>query len=384
MPGCCAVLGCRSRFVRGGKHFYRFPKNELFKTLWVQFIRKGPEYEVKSCSAICEDHFEESRIVAKKKGRLYLLKQTVPTIYYRETKEGTHRVTIEFDAENCAYVGDESIALHRAPCTADEERALMQERRQRVKELKSMCRFCFESQEDRFVAISKLQAYSIDPDEMLVMMGIDPQYNEAFSEILCEQCFQQIVTVDAYRKRCRKAQDETILEMQELDQKLQSIRNMNLDHHPWFKYQEMSEDEEEQEEIDQQTQIEIIEEHLDDNISYVGDEEEFDETYDPHDFDPYKMEIQDDTKDFHHIIIKEDTLKDEEMDIIDHTEAVFDEADYDHTLDDDEENDEFNTSADYKDVYQVVDADGVVKNPERNSFALRVYECFFCRMVSLR
>lgn len=385
------MLGCRSRFVRGGKHFYRFPKNDLYKQLWVQFTRKGPNYEVKSCSAICEDHFEVNRIVTKKKGRLYLLKQTVPTIYFRETASGTQRVSIEFDFDNCAYVGEESVELHRTSTTVDEERLVIQERRQRMKELKTLCRFCFESQEDRFVAINKLQAYSIEPDEMLVTIGIDPQYNEAFSEILCEQCFQQIVTIDAYRKRCRKAQDEIISEMQELDQRLHSVRNMNVNDHPWYKYadifeeeeEEIEEEEDEQEEIEHNTQIEIIEEHLDDNISYVGDEEEedYNENYDSHVFEAYKMEIQDDSKDFQHIIVKEDALKEEAMeDIIEQTETDFD-PDFDHTIEgEEEENDDFNNT---EDVYQMGDSELVIKNPEHNTFSLRVYECFFCRMVSL-
>jgi THAP domain len=386
MPGCCAVLGCRSRFIRGGKHFYRFPKNEIFKQLWVQFTRKGSEYEVKSCSAICEDHFEHNRVVTKKKGRLYLLKQTVPTIYYRESKEGTHKVTIEFDSANYAYVGEESVHLHRTYSMEHEERALMQERRQRVKELKSLCRFCFESQDERFVAINKLQAYSIDPDEMLLNIGIDPQYNEVFSEIVCEQCFQHIVSIDGYRKRCRKAQDEIIAEMQELDQKLTTIRNINIEDHPWYKFEEVSAEvsEDEQEEIEQQTQIDIIEEHLDDNISYVGDNDDEDyhnETFDEHQFETYKMEM--DSKDFQHIIAKDDAMKeDEAMDIIEQTETDFD-PDFDHTIEEDEENDDYNDTTDeFKDVYHIVDPDGVIKNPERNTFALRVYECFFCRLVS--
>lgn len=384
MPGCCAVFGCRSRFVRGGKHFYRFPKNELFKQLWVQFTRKGLDYEVKSCSAICEDHFEKNRVVTKKKGRLYLLKQTVPTIFYRDSKEGTQKVTVEFDSTNFVYVGEESVDLHRSLNTAEEEKSVVHERRQRVKELKSLCRFCFESQDDRFVAISKLQAYSIDPDEMLVNIGLDPQYNEVFSEILCEQCFQQIVSIDGYRKRCVKAQDEIIAEMQELDSKLQTVGNMSVEEHPWFKYDEILEEEEEEQEELEQSQIEIIEEHLDDNISYVGeDDEDFQEAYDPHEFETYKMEIQDDSKDFQHNFIKEDSMKDEVMDdIIEQTETDFD-PDYDNAIEEDDETDEFNNSShEFKDVYHIVDSDGIIKNPDRNTFSLRVYECFFCRLVS--
>lgn len=377
MPGCCAVVGCRNRFVRGGKHFYRFPKDEQQKNLWVLFTRKGASFEIKQCSAVCEDHFAEDRVIVKKKGRLYLLKKTVPTIYYRETKEGLERVVVEFDAESGQYFGQESVNLLRGTVSVQEEKSLIQDRRQKVRELKNLCRFCFESQDDKFVAISKLEAYSIDPEEMLILVGVDPQYNEVFSEVVCEQCFQQIVSIDGYRKRCRKAQDEIISEMQELDQRLQEIRIMKTDDRPWFKYEAVSDDE------PNQTHIEIIEEHLDDNISYVGDEDEDfqDENFDTHDFVSYKMEIQNDTKEFHQIIIKEETKMDDDM--MEQNDQSF-ESNYENVdEDDDDDDDEFQGLPEQsdKDVYNITDTETIIKNPDRNSFALRIYECFFCRLV---
>lgn len=156
MPGCCAVLGCRSRFLKGGKHFFRFPKSEFLQKIWVSFTRR--DFTVKSCSAICEDHFEQNRVIAKKKGRLYLLKQTVPTIYYRELKEGTQKVSTDFDYENFSYIGEESVDLHRLS-VIDEEKFVIQERRKKLKELKNLCRFCFECQDEKFVSLSKLQQF---------------------------------------------------------------------------------------------------------------------------------------------------------------------------------------------------------------------------------
>lgn len=372
MPGSCAVVGCRNRFVRGGKHFYRFPKNEQFKNLWIQFTRKGNNFDVKKCSAVCEDHFSEDRVVIKKKGRLYLIKKTVPTIYYRETKEGLERVIVEFDENSSQYIGEESVNLLRGTVSAQEEKSLIHDRRQKIRELKSLCRFCFESQDERFVAVNKLEAYSIDPDEILMMIGIGLQYNEVFSEIVCEHCFQQIVAIDGYRKRCRKAQEDIINEMQELDQKLQSIRNLKTEERPWFKDEEMFEEE------PLQTQIDIIEEHLDDNISYAGDEEDdFKlESFENQDFENYGSNI---------IVKDEDKLEDAMVCIIEQSDGPF-ESHYEPRDEEDEDDDEdFHgmTEPLDKDVYHITDIDAIIKNPDRNSFALRVYECFFCRLVTV-
>ena len=376
MPGSCAVTGCRSRFVRGGKHFYRFPHDEEYKKLWIQFTRKGPNFSVKKCSAICEDHFTEDRVVAKKKGRMYLLKKTVPTVYYRETKAGVEKIVVEFDDKLAQYVGQESANLLRGTVRAQEQKRLLRERNQKVKELKGLCRFCFESQDDKFVAINKLEAYSIDPDEMLSLIGIGSQHNEVFSEIVCEQCFQQIVSIDGYRKRCFKAQEEVITEMQEFDMKLQTVCSYEISDIPWFKFEEMEEEDE-----PEPTHVEILEEYLDD-ISYIGEEEDdtFKEEQNDHDtveYTSYKLsEIPID-----HIIVKDEDKMDTMDDIMEHHDF---EAHYDNN-ENDEDDDEFQgmPEPNDKDIYNITDVDTIIKNPDRNSFALRIYECFFCRLVRI-
>lgn len=371
MPGSCAVVGCLSRFVRGGKHFYRFPKNEQFKNLWIQFTRKGNKFDVKSCSAVCEDHFAADRVVSKKKGRLYLVKKTVPTIYYRETIKGVERVIVEFDSNNCQYIGQESVNLLRGTVSAQEEKALVQDRSQKVKELKNLCRFCFECQDEKFVALTKLKAYTIEVDEMLSIIGIGPLYNDVFSDIVCEQCFQQIVSIDGYRKRCRKAQEEIINEMEELDSKLQSIRSLKSEERPWFKYETKQDDVFDQQ---QPPQFEIIEEHLDDNISYVGDEDDDDFKPEQYDFDMDQSE----SKNITEICLKNE-YKDEPMDDLIETDH-----NYEYAEEEEDDDDDFQgiPEPSDKDVYTITDIEAIIKNPDRNSFALRVYECFFCRLVS--
>lgn len=360
-------MGCRSRFVRGGKHFYRFPKDPQFQQLWVQFTRKGANFPVKKCSAVCEDHFDEARVVIKKKGRLYLMKRTVPTIYYRDTKLGTERVNVEFDPVRLQYVGQESVNLIRGTATAQEDKALQQARCQKIKQLKNLCRFCFEeSQDDKFVALSRLTSYGIDPEEIILTLAIGTEYSECFSDILCEQCFQQIVAIDGYRRRCRKAQEDTIAELDELDAKLQSIQSSATEL-PWFKFEVKDED---------PTQVLIVEEHLDDNISYDCDEddEEFTVKYDARDFG-YKYDEPGDAK---------DESKESMDDIIMH-DVTFDsnfEIDDEISEEDEDELHGIGSESIDKDVYDITDIDAIIKNPERNAFALRVYECFFCRFVS--
>lgn len=364
-------MGCRSRFVRGGKHFYRFPKDPQFQKLWVQFSRKGSSFQVKKCSAVCEDHFDEARVVIKKKGRLYLMKRTVPTIYYRDTKLGTERVNVDFDPVSLQYVGHESVNLIRGTVTAQEDKALQQMRCQKIKQLKNLCRFCFqESHDDKFVALSRLVSYGIDPVEILMTLAIGTEYSECFSEILCEQCFQQIVAIDGYRKRCRKAQEDTIAELDELDTKLQSFQSSATEM-PWFRF-EVPEDD--------SSQAVIVEEYLDDNISYdCDDDEEFMVKYDARDFG-YKYEEPGDVKDS---ILKEES-KESVDDIIMHDVAFDSNFEIDDELSEEDEDELHGIGSGSldKDVYDITDIDAIIKNPERNAFALRVYECFFCRFVS--
>lgn len=98
----CTVVDCTSRSLQGGKHFFRFPKenskNIHIRKLWIQFTRRGKSFDPKT-SVICEDHFAPDCFIQKKKGRLYLHKNSVPTIYYRETKQKLEKIEASTSGE---------------------------------------------------------------------------------------------------------------------------------------------------------------------------------------------------------------------------------------------------------------------------------------------
>lgn len=96
-------------------------------------------------------------------------------------------------------------------------------RLEKVKTLKYICRFCFQNSA-KTVAMTKLEAFSIDSKELLNLVGVN-SHVDIFSEIICEKCFKLIIEFDGYRKRCQKTQQECILELEELDRKIFEIRN---------------------------------------------------------------------------------------------------------------------------------------------------------------
>lgn len=81
--GGCSVAFCRNRFVRGEKHFFRFPKEPWRRKLWIKFTQLK-NYEPKGSSTICEDHFE-AETFQMKKDRATLNKEAVPTIVYKDS-----------------------------------------------------------------------------------------------------------------------------------------------------------------------------------------------------------------------------------------------------------------------------------------------------------
>lgn len=85
--GVCSVIGCPSRSFHNsgeGKHFFHFPKENLknnkIRENWIRFSKRK-DFSPKDSSVICEDHFTAESFITKKKGRLYLVKDSVPTIY---------------------------------------------------------------------------------------------------------------------------------------------------------------------------------------------------------------------------------------------------------------------------------------------------------------
>lgn len=389
--GGCSVVGCKNRFTRGKLHFYRFPKDAR-KAAWVKFTRKGNNFQPKGSSTICEKHFAKECFM-EKKDRVHLSKDAVPTIFFKQTSLGLEMVQVSYDYDKQEYFGAESIELHHGSISVEDEAAITSKRQEKLDELKTICRFCFcfdPKNESKCVPISKLDAYHIDLNDLLVSLNLVQQPSEIFSQVVCEQCFQQIVDFDIFKKKCREAQDEVFDEIHELEMKIQEIQNKKANGKVWFKSETGLVAEEPQTES---ATIEILEEHL-------VDDEEFDESYE---FEPqisdqqleheeYIEEIHDGYKIIYQQLVEPLTGEERLLKEIAENEIIADEsfesAESCQTIEVVQELPETVTKMDDDDkaftrgvdVYTEITTDHIIKNPERNRFCFRIYECFFCKM----
>jgi THAP domain len=328
---------------------------------WIKFTQQKSNFQPKGSSTICEDHFAKDSF-QKKKDRVCLSKDAVPTIILRQTSSGVEKIEINFDAENrCYNENDFSLLSAIFKGNSVDEESVVRRKQQKLEEFKSVCRFCFcndVKEEFNCIPINKLETYSIDINEFIKMLGMEANNTDIFSDILCEQCFQQIVEIDAFRKKCTEAQHEMLSEIQEIDEelsKIQSTKSLIV-----------------KDEID--VTYEVLEEHLIEETDEFYEDAQFVvqevEQITSSDGVDYIEELNDDFKIIydskhvdHELIASEQTIETE--DVVD-----FDEFDDDkgksHGIDE----------------YEVVSTDDIIKNPERNRFCFRIYECFFCKMVS--
>jgi hypothetical protein len=170
-------------------------------------------------------------------------------------------------------------------------------------------------------------------------LDVDTPYSELLSEIICEKCFQVLVDFDKYRKICIKTQMDFVQEIQEIDEKIAAVRGSQKEHSIWYKQEIIDEISMEEviEEVEQN--FELVEEHLEEEI--------YDENYEHYPIEKIK-----------------ECNSDEEMIV-----EVMEESDLIAKIEADE--DEFKDSC----VKETV-----IKNPDQNVFAYRIYECFFCKL----
>lgn len=320
---------------------------------------------------------------------MHLSKDAVPTIFFKQSSIGLEMVQIKYDAENHQYFGQESIELLRGKISVEDEEAIANKRQQKLDELKSLCRFCFcndPKNESKCVSINKLDAYQIELNDLLTSLGLGSEPIEVFGELVCEQCFQQIVEIDLFKKKCREAQEEVFAEIQELDNKIQEIRNSKSSGVAWRKSDVgLSVDESQME----ASTIEILEEHL-------VDEDEFEDSYEPQVIESqmesneeYIEEIHEGYKIVYQQIPDSNMSHDKLFKEISVNEIMPEEAleacqsmdiQVMHSFKEEEEEDKMEPQG--VDEYQTASTDDIIKNPERNRFCFRIYECFFCKMVS--
>lgn len=221
---------------------------------------------------------------------------------------------------------------------------LLQQRQARLEELKNCCRFCFTTENP--VPTSKLEEYSINSD-FLRQLDLMPQFGDIFSELLCESCFQQIIEIDAFRKRVKEAQNDVINEIQEFDDKLNEIRNSTS-----FEV------------IPIDSTVEVYEEHL--TEEEIIEEDFIEEIVE----DEQMLDNDVDLKDDHEIVYET------EFEIIDEKNST--EIERSNV---EKSRDENKSVEQGVDEYEMFSTDDIIKNPERNQFCFKIYECFFCKMV---
>lgn len=244
------------------------------------------------------------------------------------------------DTENLNFTND----------SFEQEKQMLKDRDLKVLEAKNLCRFCLESDKNKkCVSISKLETFLKDSVDCLKLLDVE---SELLSEIVCERCFETLVEFDAFRKGCQKAQNDFFQEIQEIDEKIQEIRDtQQKEQTVWYK-QEMIDEANLEEVVEEIDHSFLIEEHLEDEVY----ENSYEQNYSEHsiaieeDKNNLSEMIEEDFEEEHNLIAAKSSLK--------------------------MEHDEF---FDSKDIYGV-DKDVVIKNPERNIFAYRIYECFFCKL----
>lgn len=271
-------------------------------------------------------------------------------------------VTVQYDSEKRAYFGPESTDMLRGTLSVEDVEAVCNKRLERVEELKGMCRFCFYAETNpkaKCVAISMLDAYHINMEEF--NLKILPE--DLCGDLVCEQCFHQIVEHDLFKKKCREAQEDVLTEIVELDAKIQEVQEAMNNGKTWHKADIGSAAVDAP--IDTSTTIEIIEEHL------VDDEE----------FDNQQFEPQINSQEEYIEEIPEDyEIVYQQLAEVNLAEPKYQDEFIIQTLVYPKQEEQMLCGVD---EYAVESTDDIIKNPERNRFCFRIYECFFCKMVSL-
>ena len=409
----CAVVGCENKTQQKDKHFYKFPSDPQLRNIWMQFTRRGDDFVLKN-HVICEDHFKKS-CFAQKKRQLRLKEGTAPTIFERLTKDGKKRIKMNFDPDLVAYLNSETL-LDPVYDKEEHGKKLVKEQQARMKEVKKYCRFCLEDKaqdEENLIPIKKLEDYYIKLNEVFTIVGLDRKYDGIFGEEICEECFQGVITFDGFRKRCCKSQNAVVIDLKELDQKVRSVLSTITQYSKYF--YDVVETNKEPEETNWEDDGHVLQNdstELKNQISPLKTEnvcvpfhnitikQEANDAsffgvdeYESYQFTSNDIDY-DDSNDFPLLTVEEPNIEETPK-----TKANF-KSKLGHNLEfnpksiETQSDDDFNwkepeelpvekkkKSCGKSEFSLLVDDDTVVKD-NKQQFANRIYECWFCRLVS--
>jgi Zinc-finger associated domain (zf-AD) len=225
----CIVVGCKKEPLDKLRRGFGMPEDPLLREVWVKFSRRGIDFKVKPSHSMCSKHFEDFCFSNSK-----LLPGSVPTIFYKQTPSGPKKVKVSFDRSVMDYSEADMIQLKPAYDKDDHEKELLEKRKKRLGRIERICRFCLdENNESKLVENEKLKAYLISIDDVYTMLNVDTMSEKIWSDYSCEECFQQIVAFDGFRKRCAKVQRDVVTEIHELNRKILHIQHgIELDDTP--------------------------------------------------------------------------------------------------------------------------------------------------------
>lgn len=302
-------------------------------------------------------------------------KDAIPTIFFSDefnSNKTLKSFKLNYDSENQRYYHqDDGVEFQSHDNnTTNEEESVLTKKRVKCEELRNLCRFCFNPETNsskKCVEIAKLNIYNIRVEEIYEIIGV--QENEDIqSELICETCFLSVVEFDAFRKKCVDAQNDIWNELREFDVKFDEIKNRIVNDCRNVKNIEEVE----------ASNLEVLEEHLEETqfiITYNND------SYDNNQIicqnDPIDK-IQDNFQIIYHQQYSESmvdglvTGPDESLDRCQafNIEVVSEGAKI--------VSEEIPQMVHGVDEYTTTDE--IIKNPERNRFSFKIYECFFCKL----
>lgn len=209
----CCVMGCDRKGNGNAENFHAFPKNRVLRGVWKTFTRReGLDAE---SQVICSEHFHPTCFIYKKKHgpKPKLDINAVPTIF----KRGEETTVVTFDPLLMKYVEEKSL-LNPSYDQKTFKSICEKKRRKRLTEIKVLCRFCLSNDaESKHAPIKSFVEYLIKPEDVFARIGIDLNSHGIFSKICCEECFENIISFDGFRKRCRDAHAKTIRELKDFN-----------------------------------------------------------------------------------------------------------------------------------------------------------------------
>jgi hypothetical protein len=155
-----------------------------------------------------------------KQKKTFLLKNSIPSIFIKNTPEGPERTVLTFDQSILHYV-EEDTFLKPVNDHENHQKENLNKCHQKLQDIRELCRLCFTADCENLVELKNLKDYGVSISDMLSFVGISSNQTGIFSELACEECFQEIVGFDGFRKRCQKASRDIMTEIDEIKRKME-------------------------------------------------------------------------------------------------------------------------------------------------------------------